>query len=149
MRWILSLEKIILYFYMLLLLGTFILIDYYIFSILLEHYNIYLLLIVIALISSVGALFSLNSAVRIFKIIEYHAHKGKFLYKEFSEFIIIIVVGTLIIIPELITSVIGIFLYIRPIRNIVAHVLYKTKKNTIIFLFSHFLADSISSSEKE
>ena len=135
-------SKVMWYFYTLLIVSLFGLLDVYFFSFLSQYYDFQLLLIVLALISGIGALLTLNSSNGLFKVIKYHIRQGQCLYKKFTEIFIILISGTLIILPGIITSSIGLILYIKPIRLIVANLVYKKNKELIVKLFSYFLAQS-------
>lgn len=147
MQWFIKLVNIVYYFYIILLLGILCLCDYAIFAILTRWYNWYLIILLLGLISGIGVLVVLNSIVSRITWIRSQATTSTFLYSSFVETLVIIICGTLIGIPGIITSLVGIIGYCKPVRILLSRLLHKQYPHAVNRLYSYFLAEYMRSSQ--
>lgn len=122
-------------------MGIFVIIDYILFSILLQLYNVYIIVLILALCSGLGVLFSLNTILSLFATLKKATPQSNFRYRLFVQVIITIVAGTLMTIPGIISSVLGWVLYLKPVRLLLVNILYRHIPKIFRQLYSYFLAE--------
>lgn len=149
MKWYIKAHSIVLNLHFALILGMLVLVDYFLFANLLQLFELRLLLLIFAFLSGMGILFSLNSILSILNTVQQRAQCSDFAYLLFAQLFITMIAGFLMTVPGITTSLMGWVLYFKPIRIIVSRLVYKYKKQSIMRLYSYFLAEYISTSNKQ
>ncbi len=133
-------KNIIILFYFLLFISFILLCDYFLFWYFSKFLSYKYLLLGIALSSSVFTFLILNNITDIIHILKLNVTKGKFLYHDFTLLLVTMCLGVLLIIPGFISTVIGLVLYLAPIRRTVAFFVYKVAEKQIKQWFSLFMS---------
>lgn len=143
MQWFLRTNHIIIYFHILIVLSLLIILDYLLFSKITALYNLYLILLLFGLFSAIGITLSMNTVFKLLGTMKHDAVLGNQQYDIFIQFIITLIAAVFIAMPGFITSSIGWFIYIKPIRMIITKLLYNRKRNIFQNLYAYFLAEHI------
>lgn len=143
MKWFLKINYIIIYFHILIVIGLLVIADYALFSLIIEIYNIYFVLLLLALFSGIGILISMNTCIHLIENIKKKLYLGSTQHKQFIQFLIALLAGSFIAIPGIIISIIGWILYLKPIRMLITNILYKHKIHIFMRLYSYFVSEYI------